>query len=232
MKRELFYVENLDEFTVLDFLIVLILIINLFLHINGFNAIFFNISIFICFLLCLLKLYLYFKETKSDSYINTIRHPIIVDNNEIYILEDNFNIVNVMSAILIILFLTIVILSICIKSFDLINVIVKYLDLSSIYIFILDVLLVSVIVIIETKFILRSLNIKYIIKNINDLDKILKSNRFKVDRIEDISKTDSNSYMVVHRDAINNVVFTPKYSRYNDLIVLINERCSLTEDKR
>ena len=104
MKREIFYVENLDEFTILDFLIVLILIINLFLHINGFNAILFNVSIFICFLLCLLKLYLYFKETKSDSYINTIRHPIVVNDREIYILEDNFNIVNVMSAILIIFF--------------------------------------------------------------------------------------------------------------------------------
>lgn len=58
MKRELFYVENLDEFTVLDFLIVLILIINLFLHINGFNAIFLIYQyLFVFYFVCLNYIY-------------------------------------------------------------------------------------------------------------------------------------------------------------------------------
>lgn len=230
MKRELFYIKDLDEFTILDFLIILILIINIFLHIKGFNEILFSISVLVCFILCMLKIFLYFKETKGDEYVNTVRHPIIIDDKDIYIVEDNFNFVNVVSAILIVLFVSVIVMSIFVKSFNLFDTIVKYLSLSSIYIFIIDILLVSSIVIIETKFILRSLNIKYIEKNINDLDKIIKSKKFKIDKLEDISKTGNNSYMTVRENSINNVMFTNKYERYDDLIVLINERCSLTEN--
>lgn len=230
MKRELFYIKDLDEFTILDFLIILILIINIFLHIKGFNEILFSISVLVCFILCMLKIFLYFKETKGDEYVNTVRHPIIIDDKDIYIVEDNFNFVNVVSAILIVLFVSVIVMSIFVKSFNLFDTIVKYLSLSSIYIFIIDILLVSSIVIIETKFILRSLNIKYIEKNINDLDKIIKSKKFKIDKLEDISKTGNNSYMTVRKNSINNVMFTNKYERYDDLIILINERCSLTEN--
>lgn len=230
MKRELFYIKDLDEFTILDFLIILILIINIFLHIKGFNEILFSISVLVCFILCMLKIFLYFKETKGDEYVNTVRHPIIIDDKDIYIVEDNFNFVNVVSAILIVLFVSVIVMSIFVKSFNLFDTIVKYLSLSSIYIFIIDILLVSSIVIIETKFILRSLNIKYIEKNINDLDKIIKSKKFKIDKLEDISKTGNNSYMTVRENSINNVMFTNKYERYDDLIILINERCSLTEN--
>ena len=67
MKRELFYIKDLDEFTLLDFAIIVILIVNLFLHLKGFNEIFFSISTLICFLLCMLKVYLYFKENKNDG---------------------------------------------------------------------------------------------------------------------------------------------------------------------
>ena len=42
MKRELFYIKDLDEFTLLDFAIIVILIVNLFLHLKGFNEIFFR----------------------------------------------------------------------------------------------------------------------------------------------------------------------------------------------
>lgn len=230
MKRELFYIKDLDEFTILDFLIILILIINIFLHIKGFNEILFSISVLVCFILCMLKIFLYFKETKGDEYVNTVRHPIIIDDKDIYIVEDNFNFVNVVSAILIVLFVSVIVMSIFVKSFNLFDTIVKYLSLSSIYIFIIDILLVSSIVIIETKFILRSLNIKYIEKNINDLDKIIKSKKFKIEKLEDISKTGNNSYMTVRENSINNVMFTNKYERYDDLIILINERCSLTEN--
>lgn len=230
MKRELFYIKDLDEFTILDFLIILILIINIFLHIKGFNEILFSISVLVCFILCMLKIFLYFKETKGDEYVNTVRHPIIIDDKDIYIVEDNFNFVNVVSAILIVLFVSVIVMSIFVKSFNLFDTIVKYLSLSSIYIFIIDILLVSSIVIIETKFILRSLNIKYIEKNINDLDKIIKSKKFKIDKLEDISKTGNNSYMTVRKNSINSVMFTNKYERYDDLIILINERCSLTEN--
>lgn len=230
MKRELFYIKDLDEFTILDFLIILILIINIFLHIKGFNEILFSISVLVCFILCMLKIFLYFKETKGDEYVNTVRHPIIIYDKDIYIVEDNFNFVNVVSAILIVLFVSVIVMSIFVKSFNLFDTIVKYLSLSSIYIFIIDILLVSSIVIIETKFILRSLNIKYIEKNINDLDKIIKSKKFKIDKLEDISKTGNNSYMTVRKNSINNVMFTNKYERYDDLIILINERCSLTEN--
>ena len=230
MKRELFYIKDLDEFTILDFLIILILIINIFLHIKGFNEILFSVSVLVCFILCMLKIFLYFKETKVDGYINIIRHPIIIDDRDIYIVGDNFNFVNVVSAILIVLFVSVIVMSIFVKSFNLFDTIVKYLSLSSIYIFIIDILLVSSIVIIETKFILRSLNIKYIEKNINDLDKIIKSKKFKIDKLEDISKTGNNSYMTVRENSINNVMFTNKYERYDDLIILINERCSLTEN--
>lgn len=230
MKRELFYIKDLDEFTILDFLIILILIINIFLHIKGFNEILFSVSVLVCFILCMLKIFLYFKETKVDGYINIIRHPIIIDDRDIYIVGDNFNFVNVVSAILIVLFVSVIVMSIFVKSFNLFDTIVKYLSLSSIYIFIIDILLVSSIVIIETKFILRSLNIKYIEKNINDLDKIIKSKKFKIEKLEDISKTGNNSYMTVRENSINNVMFTNKYERYDDLIILINERCSLTEN--
>lgn len=230
MKRELFYIKDLDEFTILDFLIILILIINIFLHIKGFNEMLFSVSVLVCFILCMLKIFLYFKETKGDEYVNTVRHPIIIDDKDIYIVEDNFNFVNVVSAILIVLFVSVIVMSIFVKSFNLFDTIVKYLSLSSIYIFIIDILLVSSIVIIETKFILRSLNIKYIEKNINDLDKIIKSKKFKIDKLEDISKTGNNSYMTVRKNSINNVMFTNKYERYDDLIILINERCSLTEN--
>ena len=34
MKRELFYIKDLDEFTLLDFAIIVILIVNLFLQQN------------------------------------------------------------------------------------------------------------------------------------------------------------------------------------------------------
>lgn len=230
MKRELFYIKDLDEFTLLDFLIILILIINIFLHINGFNEMLFSVSVLVCFILCMLKIFLYFKETKRDGYVNTVRHPIIIDDKDIYIVEDNFNFVNVVSAILIILFISVIVISIFVKSFNLFDTIVRYLSLSSIYIFIIDILLVSSIVIIETKFILRSLNIKYIEKNINDLDKIIKSKKFKIEKLEDISKTGNNSYMAVRENSINNVIFTNKYERYDDLIIMINERCSLTEN--
>ena len=230
MKRELFYIKDLDEFTILDFLIILILIIKILLHIKGFNEILFSVSVLVCFILCMLKIFLYFKETKVDGYINIIRHPIIIDDRDIYIVGDNFNFVNVVSAILIVLFVSVIVMSIFVKSFNLFDTIVKYLSLSSIYIFIIDILLVSSIVIIETKFILRSLNIKYIEKNINDLDKIIKSKKFKIEKLEDISKTGNNSYMTVRENSINNVMFTNKYERYDDLIVLINERCSLTEN--
>ena len=84
MKRELFYIKDLDEFTLLDFAIIVILIVNLFLHLKGFNEIFFSISTLICFLLCMLKVYLYFKENKNDGYINTIRHPIIINDKDIH----------------------------------------------------------------------------------------------------------------------------------------------------
>ena len=43
MKRELFYIKDLDEFTLLDFAIIVILIVNLFLHLKGFNEIFFSV---------------------------------------------------------------------------------------------------------------------------------------------------------------------------------------------
>ncbi len=230
MKRELFYIKDLDEFTILDFLIILILIINMFLHLKGFNEMLFSISVLVCFMLCIFKIFLYFKETKSDGYVNIVRHPIVIDDRDIYIIEDNFNFINVVSAILIILFISIIVISIFIKSFDLFDIIVKYLSLSSIYIFIIDILFVSFIVIIETKFILRSLNIKYIKNNINDLDKIIRSKKFKIEKLEDISKTGNNSYIIVRQNSINNVVFANKYDRYDDLIILINERCSLTEN--
>ena len=231
MKRELFYINDLDEFTLLDFVIIVIFIVNLFLHISGFNEMFFNISTLICFLLCMLKVYLYFKENKSDGYVNTIRHPIIINDKDIYILHDNFNVINVISIVLIIILFVIVVLSICIKSFNLLDTIIKYLPLTSIYMFIIDILFISTIVMIETKFISRTLNIKFIEKNINNLDKIINSKRFKCDRLEDISLTKNNTYMVVRENGINNVIFDSKYDRYNDLIILVNERCSLTENK-
>ena len=137
MKRELFYIKDLDEFTILDFLIILILIINIFLHIKGFNEILFSISVLVCFILCMLKIFLYFKETKGDEYVNTVRHPIIIDDKDIYIVEDNFNFVNVVSAILIVLFVSVIVMSIFVKSFNLFDTIVKYLSLSSIYIYLL-----------------------------------------------------------------------------------------------
>lgn len=231
MKRELFYIKDLDEFTLLDFAIIVILIVNLFLHLKGFNEIFFSISTLICFLLCMLKVYLYFKENKNDGYINTIRHPIIINDNDIYILHDNFNFINIVAAILVILILSVVVMSIFIKSFNLFDTIVKYLSLSSIYIFLIDILFITAIVIVESKFIFRSLNIKYIEKNINNLDKIINSKKFKIDKIEDISLTNNNTYMAMYENAINNIIFDPKYERYDDLILLINERCSLTEEK-
>ena len=231
MKRELFYIKDLDEFTLLDFAIIVILIVNLFLHLKGFNEIFFSVSTLICFLLCMLKVYLYFKENKNDGYINTIRHPIIINDNDIYILHDNFNFINIVSAILVILLLSVVVMSIFIKSFNLFDTIVKYLSLSSIYIFLIDILFITAIVIVESKFIFRSLNIKYIEKNINNLDKIINSKKFKIDKIEDISLTNNNTYMAMYENAINNIIFDSKYERYNDLILLINERCSLTEEK-
>ncbi len=231
MKRELFYIKDLDEFTLLDFAIIVILIVNLFLHLKGFNEIFFSISTLICFLLCMLKVYLYFKENKNDGYINTIRHPIIINDNDIYILHDNFNFINIVAAILVILILSVVVMSIFIKSFNLFDTIVKYLSLSSIYIFLIDILFITAIVIVESKFIFRSLNIKYIEKNINNLDKIINSKKFKIDKIEDISLTNNNTYMAMYENAINNIIFDPKYERYDDLILLINERCSLTEKK-
>ena len=231
MKRELFYIKDLDEFTLLDFAIIVILIVNLFLHLKGFNEIFFSISTLICFLLCMLKVYLYFKENKNDGYINTIRHPIIINDNDIYILNDNFNFINIVAAILVILLLSVVVMSIFIKSFNLFDTIVKYLSLSSIYIFLIDILFITAIVIVETKFIFRSLNIKYIEKNINNLDKIINSKKFKINRIEDISLTNNNTYMAMYENAINNIIFDSKYERYDDLILLINERCSLTEEK-
>lgn len=231
MKRELFYIKDLDEFTLLDFVIIVILIVNLFLHLKGFNEIFFSISTLVCFLLCMLKVFLYFKENKNDGYINTIRHPIIINDNDIYILNDNFNFINIVAAILIILLLSVVVMSIFIKSFNLFDTIVKYLSLSSIYIFLIDILFITAIVIIETKFIFRSLNIKYIEKNINNLDKIINSKKFKIDKIEDISLTNNNTYMAMHENAINNIIFDTKYERYDDLILLVNERCSLTEAK-
>ena len=119
MKRELFYIKDLDEFTILDFLIILILIINVFLHIKGFNEMLFSVSVLICFILCMLKIFLYFKETKVDGYINIIRHPIIIDDRDIYIVGDNFNFVNVVSAILIVLFISIIVVSIFVKSLSL-----------------------------------------------------------------------------------------------------------------
>lgn len=231
MKRELFYIKDLDEFTLLDFAIIVILIVNLFLHLKGFNEIFFSISTLICFLLCMLKVYLYFKENKNDGYINTIRHPIIINDNDIYILHDNFNFINIVSVILVILLLSVVVMSIFIKSFNLFDTIVKYLSLSSIYIFLIDILFITAIVIVESKFIFRSLNIKYIEKNINNLDKIINSKKFKIDKIEDISLTNNNTYMAMYENAINNIIFDSKYERYDDLILLINERCSLTEEK-
>lgn len=231
MKRELFYIKDLDEFTLLDFAIIVILIVNLFLHLKGFNEIFFSISTLICFLLCMLKVYLYFKENKNDGYINTIRHPIIINDNDIYILHDNFNFINIVSAILVILLLSVVVMSIFIKSFNLFDTIVKYLSLSSIYIFLIDILFITAIVIVESKFIFRILNIKYIEKNINNLDKIINSKKFKIDKIEDISLTNNNTYMAMYENAINNIIFDSKYERYDDLILLINERCSLTEEK-
>lgn len=231
MKRELFYIKDLDEFTLLDFAIIVILIVNLFLHLKGFNEIFFSISTLICFLLCMLKVYLYFKENKNDGYINTIRHPIIINDNDIYILHDNFSFINIVAAILVILLLSVVVMSIFIKSFNLFDTIVKYLSLSSIYIFLIDILFITAIVIVESKFIFRSLNIKYIEKNINNLDKIINSKKFKIDKIEDISLTNNNTYMAMYENAINNIIFDSKYERYDDLILLINERCSLTEKK-
>lgn len=231
MKRELFYIKDLDEFTLLDFAIIVILIVNLFLHLKGFNEIFFSISTLICFLLCMLKVYLYFKENKNGGYINTIRHPIIINDNDIYILHDNFNFINIVSVILVILLLSVVVMSIFIKSFNLFDTIVKYLSLSSIYIFLIDILFITAIVIVESKFIFRSLNIKYIEKNINNLDKIINSKKFKIDKIEDISLTNNNTYMAMYENAINNIIFDSKYERYDDLILLINERCSLTEKK-
>lgn len=232
MKRELFYIKDLDEFTLLDFAIIVILIVNLFLHLKGFNEIFFSISTLICFLLCMLKVYLYFKENKNDGYINTIRHPIIINDNDIYILHDNFNFINIVSVILVILLLSVVVMSIFIKSFNLFDTIVKYLSLSSIYIFLIDILFITAIVIVESKFIFRSLNIKYIEKNINNLDKIINSKKFKIDKIEDISLTNNNTYMAMYENAINNIIFDSKYERYDDLILLINERCSLTEKNK
>lgn len=232
MKRELFYIKDLDEFTLLDFAIIVILIVNLFLHLKGFNEIFFSISTLICFLLCMLKVYLYFKENKNDGYINTIRYPIIINDNDIYILHDNFNFINIVAAILVILLLSVVVMSIFIKSFNLFDTIVKYLSLSSIYIFLIDILFITAIVIVESKFIFRSLNIKYIEKNINNLDKIINSKKFKIDKIEDISLTNNNTYMAVYENAINNIIFDSKYERYDDLILLINERCSLTEKNK
>lgn len=231
MKRELFYIKDLDEFTLLDFAIIVILIVNLFLHLKGFNEIFFSISTLICFLLCMLKVYLYFKENKNDGYINTIRNPIIINDKDIYILHDNFSFINIVAAILVILLLSVVVMSIFIKSFNLFDTIVKYLSLSSIYIFLIDILFITAIVIVESKFIFRSLNIKYIEKNINNLDKIINSKKFKIDRIEDISLTNNNTYMAMYENAINNIIFDSKYERYDDLILLINERCSLTEEK-
>lgn len=232
MKRELFYIKDLDEFTLLDFAIIVILIVNLFLHLKGFNEIFFSVSTLICFLLCMLKVYLYFKENKNDGYINTIRHPIIINDNDIYILHDNFNFINIVSVILVILLLSVVVMSIFIKSFNLFDTIVKYLSLSSIYIFLIDILFITAIVIVESKFIFRSLNIKYIEKNINNLDKIINSKKFKIDKIEDISLTNNNTYMAMYENAINNIIFDSKYERYDDLILLINERCSLTEKNK
>ena len=162
------------------------------------------------------------KPTKGQVFIN---------DKDIYILHDNFNFINIVSVILVILLLSVVVMSIFIKSFNLFDTIVKYLSLSSIYIFLIDILFITAIVIVESKFIFRSLNIKYIEKNINNLDKIINSKKFKIDKIEDISLTNNNTYMAMYENAINNIIFDSKYERYDDLILLINERCSLTEEK-
>ena len=68
--------------------------------------------------------------------------------------------------------------------------------------------------------------------NVLEINNITKDyKKFKIDKIEDISLTNNNTYMAMYENAINNIIFDSKYERYDDLILLINERCSLTEEK-
>ena len=64
------------------------------------------------------------------------------------------------------------------------------------------------------------------------IDSIVKKNINNLDKIEDISLTNNNTYMAMYENAINNIIFDSKYERYDDLILLINERCSLTEKNK
>ena len=168
----------------------------------------FKTIVIINIILLFIKMYLETKENIKNINKICIDKPIVMNDENIYILQDKSgNVMLILGFVSLLMFFMFKLNGNMLDSF---------------------VMLVIVLVF-EGSYLLKLSNIKYLKNNINNLYNILNNTntKYNINKIEKITKTDNDNYIIEFTNhTTKEVLFTEKYENYNDLINRLNKKCS------
>lgn len=137
-----------------------------------------------------------------------IDRPIMMDEQNIYILQDKSITIVTIIAILEILF------------FFMLKINGKLFN---------DYIMMIIVAMFEVFSLLEKSNITYLKSNTDYLYNLLnnKNDKYKVNKVEKITRTDNDTYILTYASQVTmEVLFSESYENYNELINQLNQRCS------
>lgn len=207
MNYNVFVKKDEKVLSIIDTLIVLILMVSLIIIILGFIKLFKIVTIF-NLILFIIKIFIAQKDKMKDSDKIIINKPIVIDNESIYLLQDKSNM------------LVMIIGVCCVFMYFLFN-----LSGDMLYYFLITV----GIMFLEASNFLKKSNIKFLENNKNNLYNIInnKNMKYSIIKVEKLTKTANGTYILTYNNSISKeVIFTQKYENYDELVNILNQRCS------
>lgn len=201
------FLKKESNFKFLNILIDVLLVISFICFI--FSLTFeFEIVVMINIVLWFIKQYIDNKGFIKKGNRVVIDRPVVMDEQNIYILQDKSITIVTIIAILEILF------------FFMFKINGKLFN---------DYIMMIVVAMFEVFSLLEKSNITYLKSNTDYLYNLLnnKNDKYKVNKVEKITRTDNDTYILTYVSQVTmEVLFSENYENYNELINQLNQRCS------
>lgn len=206
MNYKLFF-KNEKNLVLADVLIIILLITSFIAIILGLSTIF-KFIVISDLILLFIKKSLEHKNIIKNSNKIIIDKPLVIDNENIYILQDKSGILMLIVAICCFLILL---------TFKISGNMLYYF------------LIIIIIIMFEGDNLLKKANIKFLKNNKSNLYNIVnsKNNKYNINKIEKITKSDNGTYIInITNQTSKEVIFINEYENYSELIILLDQRCS------
>lgn len=207
MNYNVFVKKDEKVLSIIDTLIVVLLMVGLIIIVLGFIELFKIVTIF-NLMLFIIKIFIVQRDKIKNSDKIIIDKPIVIDNKNIYLLQDKSN-------------MLMMIIGVC-------CVFMYFLfDLSGdmLYYFLITV----GIIFLEASDFFKKSNIKFLENNKNNLYIIInnKNMKYSINKVEKLTKIANGTYILTYNNSISKeVIFTQKYENYDELVNILNQRCS------